>query len=391
MNRLVYLDNAATSFPKPRSVTEEVRRCIRYYCGNPGRSPHAAAREAENRIYECRERVSRFFGSERPEGVVFTMNATQAINLALKGILRRGDHVILSDMEHNAVYRPIRRLAADGTITYDLFQTVRNGRALDEGEILASIRRLMIPGRTKMLICAHVPNLCSAERPIAAIGGLCRKHGIIFLLDAAQSAGHLPIDVKSSHVDILCAPGHKGLFGIQGCGFMLVEGDILPSPLIEGGNGIDSLEWSMPSLLPERLEAGTLPTPAIVSLSEGIGFLSRLDMDAVHSAQQALFRRTRDMLLRSKELCAKVYLPECEGSVLLFNLEGIPSEEVGRRLAERGICVRSGYHCSALGHKALGTLDGGAVRVSFSPFNREHDIDALIDALYECTGKIRCR
>ena len=120
------------------------------------------------------------------------MNATQAINLALKGILRRGDHVILSDMEHNAVYRPIRRLAADGTITYDLFQTVRNGRALDEGEILASIRRLIIPGRTKMLICAHVPNLCSAERPIAAIGGLCRKHGIIFLLDAAQSAGHLP-------------------------------------------------------------------------------------------------------------------------------------------------------------------------------------------------------
>ena len=386
---IVYLDNAATTFPKPRSVLAETAKCIRYYCGNPGRSSHALAKAAAEKIYECRERTADFFASDAPERVIFTMNATYALNAAIKGFLRRSDHVLISDMEHNAVFRPIEKLAHEKFITYDVFSTVKDGAPLSDEEIIKSIRRLIRPSRTKMLICSHVPNICSAARPIEKIGELCRKMNITFVLDAAQSAGHLPIDMKKHNIDILCAPAHKGLFGIQGCGFMLLGENISPESIIEGGNGVDSLEWRMPSLPPESLEAGTLPTPSIVALSEGIRFLSGFKFEDMCAHERSLFARARDSLMNCEELKATVYLPQCEGSVLLFNLEGLPPETVGRYLGDKGICVRSGYHCSALGHRALGTLDSGAVRVSFSIFNRERDVDALVECLRSCAAEAK--
>jgi selenocysteine lyase/cysteine desulfurase len=386
---VTYLDNAATTFPKPRSVSTEVTRCIRYYCGNPGRSSHALAKASAGKIYECRERTAAYFGSEAPESVVFTMNATHALNTAIKGILRRGDHVLISDMEHNAVYRPIEKLSRENFISYDVFSTVKDGVPLPDGEIIRSIKRLIKPSRTRMLICSHVPNICSAVRPIAQIGELCRQKNILFVLDAAQSAGHLPIDVGKSCVDILCAPAHKGLFGIQGCGFMLISGENIPRPVVEGGNGVDSLEWKMPELLPERLEAGTMPTPAIAALSEGIGFISQIDQREILLHERKLFARARDMILNSPELSARIYMPESEGAVLLFSLDDIPSETVGRYLADKGICVRSGFHCSALGHKALGTPESGAVRASFSIFNGIRDVDTLLDGLKSCVADIK--
>lgn len=386
---IVYLDNAATTFPKPRAVLSETARCLRYYCGNPGRSSHPLARAAAGKIYECRERIADFFASDAPERVIFTMNATEALNAAIKGILRRSDHVLISDMEHNAVFRPIEKLAHEKFITYDTFATVKDGAPLSDEEIIKSIRRLIRPSRTRMLICSHVPNICSAERPIAKIGELCRRMNITFVLDGAQSAGHLPIDIKKQNIDILCAPAHKGLFGIQGCGFMIMGEGISPISLIEGGNGVDSLEWKMPELPPESLEAGTLPTPSIVALSEGIRFLSAFKSEDIIAHERALFVKARNSILNCGELKATVYLPECEGSVLLFNLGGIPSETVGRYLGNKGICVRSGYHCSALGHKALGTLESGAVRVSFSVFNTYRDVDALIEELRNCVSEVK--
>ena len=386
---VIYRDNAATTFPKPRSVSSEVSRCIRYYCGNPGRSSHALAKASADKIYECRERTAAYFGSEAPEAVVFTMNATHALNSAIKGILRRGDHVLISDMEHNAVFRPIEKLSRENFITYDVFPTVKEDVQIPDGDMIKSIRSLIRPSRTRMLICSHVPNICSAVRPIAKIGELCQKHGIIFVLDAAQSAGHVPIDVKKDCIDILCAPAHKGLFGIQGCGLMLVNGQSIPRPTVEGGNGVDSLEWRMPEFLPERLEAGTLPTPSIAALSEGISFISQIDREEITLHECRLFSRARDMLLNSPELGATVYMPEFEGAVLLFSLENISPEAIGRYLGDKGICVRSGYHCSALGHKALGTESGGAVRASFSIFNREKDVDALIQGLKDCVYDIK--
>lgn len=385
---LIYLDNAATTFPKPLCVTREVGNCIRTYCGNPGRSSHAMAMSSAQKIYECRERIASFFGSCHPENVIFTLNTTYALNIAIKGLLKRGDHVLISDMEHNSVFRPIENLKRKGFIDYSVFKTIENGKLRDADDIIRSVKKALIPQKTRMLICSHVPNICSAVLPIDKIGRVCRDRGIIFALDAAQSAGHLPIDVSRSYVDVLCAPGHKGLFGIQGCGFLLFGDGIMPNPVFEGGNGVSSLEWQMPDSLPERLEAGTLPTPSIASLSEGIAFLSSVGVEEIAMHERRLFEITRDMLLDSPELRATVYLPGSEGSVLLFNLDGIPSEALGRSLAEHGLCVRSGYHCSALGHKALGTLQSGAVRVSFSLFNSEKDIAALISCLKECSREL---
>ena len=385
---IIYLDNAATTFPKPRCVCDEVSRCIKSYCGNPGRSAHPLAVAAANKIYECRERTAAFFASESPENVIFTMNTTYALNMAIKGNLRRGDHVLISDMEHNSVYRPIERLAHDGIITYSVFKTVKNGALLSDEEIIKSIKKLIHPYKTKMLICAHVPNLISTVRPINEIGRLCRESGIIFVLDAAQSAGHIPINIKDSCVDILCAPAHKGLYGVQGCGFMLLGDGISAKPMFEGGNGISSLEWEMPDMPPERFEAGTLPTPCIAGLSEGISYLSRFSIDDIAAHEASLFEKASEMLLNTPELKATVYFPEAKGAVLLFNLDGIPSEAVSRYLGQKGICTRSGYHCSALGHKALGTEETGAVRVSFGIFNTQYHIELLFYAIKELRQEI---
>ena len=380
---LIYLDNAATTHPKPRRVYEESDSCLRTYCGNPGRSGHPLAMLASEKIFECRELVSAFFGSQSPENVIFTQNATYALNMAIKGLLHRGDHVLISDMEHNSVFRPIASAAKSGYIDYDVFPTVRNGRGMSVDEIRRSILSLIRPGKTRLLIAAHIPNITSFVRPISMIGDLCRRNGILFICDAAQSAGHVPIDIKASRIDVLCAPAHKGLFGIQGCGFMLLGENCPPlSTLVEGGNGVNSLDSDMPELSPERFESGTLPTPAIAALAEGIKFLSAIDPKDIRRHEEMLWTRLYGALTSDK-IKAKVYMPEAAGSVLLFNLPSHPADDVGRLLSKRGICIRSGYHCSALGHKALGTQDTGALRASFSVFNTKDDVDALCRALID--------
>lgn len=378
--KTVYLDNAATSFPKPSSVTDEVYRCISYYCGNPGRSSHKLAMASAEKIYDCRERLSSFFSAPSPERVIFTQNATYALNMAIKGILRRGDHVLISDMEHNAVLRPISAFARSGLIKYDTFRTHNEYGVLPDDEICADIMKKIKP-TTAMLICSHVPNICSSVLPIKKIGSLCKRQNILFLLDASQSAGHIPISMTDSGIDIICAPGHKGLLGIQGCGFMILGDGIEADTLIEGGSGVDSLNPAMPEEAPERFEAGTLPTPAIVGLSEGIKYLSSFSPHEIHIRECELFEALRDRLEGSPELSARIYVPESSGSVLLFNLMGHSPDEVGRFLSKRNICVRSGYHCAPLGHKTLGTPKGGAVRVSFGLFNRKSELDILTKAL----------
>lgn len=380
---LIYLDNAATTFPKPSRVYDEVERCIKNYCGNPGRSSHALAIAASEKIFECRELISAFFGSDKPENIIFTQNTTYALNMAIKGIIRRSDHVLISDMEHNSVFRPISIAAKNGYIDYDIFPTVRNGKPLSQEEIRRSILSLIRPGKTKLLVCSHIPNISSAVRPIAMIGDICKRNGIFFVVDAAQSAGHIPIDVNAAKIDILCAPAHKGLFGIQGCGFMLL-GDSCPplATLVEGGNGVNSLDSDMPDFPPERFESGTLPTPSIAALSEGIKFLSEHSPREIKRHEDMLFLRLADAL-SSDKIRAKIYMPSSVGSVLLFNIPNHSPDEVGHFLSKSNICIRSGYHCAALGHRTLGTHKQGALRASFSIFNTREDIDALYKALRE--------
>ena len=377
---MIYLDNAATSFPKPRRVVEEQLRCMQIYGGNPGRGSHALALAAAEKIYECREELASFFGCPNPENVIFTMNTTMAINTLIKGILRTGDHVLLSDMEHNSVYRPIYKLAREGRVSYDVFPTFPTDPQRTPTDICRAIRSLIKPN-TRLLIAAHASNICSATLPITEIGRLCAGCGILFVVDAAQSAGHIPINMRKSQISALCVPGHKGLLGPQGCGLMLLSDGLHADTLMEGGSGFQSLEGGMPEEAPERYEAGTLPTPAIAGLCEGIRFVRERGVEEIGAHAREMNRYLQERLLEMPKIT--VYTPHHVGSVLLFNVDGMSSDDVGDALNRRGICVRTGYHCSALGHATLGTKVGGAVRVSTGYATTQKQMDALLRAVRE--------
>ncbi len=345
---IIYLDNAATSFPKPPCVLHEVNRCIRTYGGNPGRGSHPMALAAANKIYECREQISSLFGVSSPERVFFTLNATYALNVMVKGLLRPGDHVLISDMEHNALWRPVERCCRDHLIEYDLFPcmlaTEEERRLRSPVRICARIAARIKPN-TRAVFCVHQSNLCSVQLPIAEIGAFCRRHHLLFIVDASQSAGHLNIDMERMGIDALCAPGHKGLYGIQGCGFGILREGLLPDTLVEGGSGFASLEASMPEEFPERAEAGTLPTPAIAGLCEGIKYIRQVGTEEILSHEKRLFVQLKERLQSLPNY--QIYLPEYAGSTLMFARKGIPSDKIGAYLSSRGICVRTGYHCSA--------------------------------------------
>ena len=380
---LIYFDNAATSFPKPRSVIEETVRCMTEYGGNAGRGTHALARAAAEKIYECRTLAAAHFGVDDPARVIFTLNTTTALNTVLKGLLREGDHVLLSDIEHNAVLRPLARLEREGRITSDTFPSMLGDERRSAVRICAGIAKRMTKD-TRMVVCSHASNLCSMTMPIREIGAFCHRHGLLFVVDGAQSAGHERINVEQMEIDALCVPSHKGLYGPQGSGMILLGKGIAPEmlgTLVEGGNGMASLSAEMPPVFPERYEAGTLPTPAIAGLCEGIRVVEKSGLDEIAAHEKSLYLRMREVLGNTKGV--RVYAPEYEGAVLLFNLEGKNAERVGRELAERGICVRSGYHCSALGHRTLGTPEGGAVRASFGIYNHLGEVERFCRAVGE--------
>ena len=376
-DRICYLDNAATSFPKPSAVTREVARCLRDYCGNAGRGSHKMSLFAAQKIYECRELLSSLIGAPSPESIAFVPSCTYGLNLIIKGILRPGDHVILSDMEHNAVWRPIVKLARDGIITYDYFSALSQPNR-SEKELLTEIER-KIKKNTRLIICNHQSNICSYSLPIHKIGELCKNYHVLFALDVAQSIGHYNIDMQKMNINFLSAPAHKGLYGVQGAGFVAINSAEILDTLIEGGNGVDSLLPQMSDLSPERYEVGTLPLPAIVGLYEGAKFVKSIGVDAIRDHERELFRYLRDGLLEIGG--STVHLPEFEGNTLSFNIDNHSAEDVCRALDDANICVRGGFHCTALAHKALKTDNTGTVRVSFGIFNRKSDIDKLLSAV----------
>ena len=380
MRAIVYLDNAATTFPKPYSVRRAIDRCLREYCGNPGRSAHALSLAAAKAIYDCRLEAAELFGIASPERIIFTYNTTYALNMAIKGLLRRGDHVLISDMEHNAVYRPVHALAAFGEISYDIFPTHCLHPNRNTEQILSSIANLIRPN-TRMLVASHVSNLCSAALPVAEIGHFCRERGILFVLDAAQSAGIEEINCTQMQIDALCAPGHKALYGPQGSGLLAIRDDLTMATLIEGGSGINSLDDFMPDFPPERYEAGTLATPVLAGLHAGIRFVRDRGTESIRAAEHALYRHLREMLGNMQGVT--LYAPEHVGSTLIFNLDGIPAPDAAASLDKRGICLRAGFHCSPLGHQTLNTGENGALRVGFSVFNQPNDNEILVRALGE--------
>ena len=369
---MIYFDNAATTFPKPPTVAQEMLRCMREYGGNPGRSGHRLSLAAAEAVFNVREALAEFFGIRKPENIVFTANCTAALNLAIAGVAKRGDHFLISDLEHNSVLRTVAGLCRERGMSFDVFHTLAGDDAL-----LNEIESKRKPN-TRAVICTHASNICPRILPIARIGALCKKYGLLFIVDAAQSAGIYDISVMRDGISVLCAPGHKGLYGPQGSGFAAFADDFDFSRFAVsayGGNGKNSAELDMGREPPDSFEAGTLATPAIVGLGEGLRFVKLRRREQIEAYENGLYHHAKSAL--SKLPRVKIYLPEEKrGSLLLLGFEGTAPSAVAERLSDHGICTRAGLHCAPIAHRTLGT-GGDALRISFSVMNTPAEVDAF--------------
>lgn len=372
---MIYLDNAATSFPKPKSVLDEVKLCINEYCGNPGRSGHKLSFKAAERIYESRECLAMHFGFDKPENIVFTYNATYALNLAMRVKIPSGAHVLCSDIEHNAVIRPLHLMKSEGLIDYSLFSTDEN--------IEENIKSLITPN-TRAIVSTLVSNVTGKRIPLEILSRVAKERDLILIADASQAAGHESIDLEKTPCDCLCAPGHKGLFGIQGTGFVIFgKGDFAP-PFIVGGGGSNSKSPEMPDIFPDSHEAGTLSTPSISSLGRGVEFINRVGIEEIAFKERQITEKLKEGL----SLIKGIKLYDTEGGIVLFNLGGLEESRVCARLDDYGICVRGGLHCAPSAHMKLGTEKIGAVRVSVSYFNSLKETDVFLKTINKIAAEI---
>lgn len=376
-NYTIYFDNAATSFPKPPSVRAAVAQAFDRAGGNPGRGAHALALSSARTVFECRERIAAFTRSGLPENVVFTLNATYALNIAIKSLIRPGAQTVTSCFEHNSVRRPLSALGC---------RVTRFDPRLPEDQFIRDIEMALRRG-AEAVVCAHASNVLPIALPVGKIAALCRKYCAVCIIDASQSAGSLDVDVGAIGADAVCFPGHKGLYGPMGCGVCVFgsryAGDASRlKQVTEGGSGVSSLEAAMPSLLPERFEAGTLCVPAIAGLSAGIEAVERIGLGSLRERERAVARRAREVIGNTRG--AILYDPPgAEGPIVLFNLDGKRPEETAALLDERGICVRAGLHCAPDAHRSIGTLPLGAVRLSFGMFNTRDEVERFAKALRE--------
>ena len=367
----IYFDQAATSYPKPDCVYEAMVRAVRDEGGNPGRSGHSLSLAAAERVLSVREALCRFFDAPSAERVIFTKNATEAINLAVFSVLRGGGHALCSDLEHNAVLRPLAQLKRDGTADFDIFESAR----LSE-EYLASL----LKKSTRLLVMAHASNICGRVLDASLVGSFCKKHGIIFVLDASQSAGHIPISVQKMGIDVLCAPAHKGLYGIMGAGFAIFKDALSLPSFLQGGSGVYSLSEEMPSVFPERYEAGTLPLPAIAALGASLSWVEEKGVGEIC----AHIERLEGYLMRklSTRRGIRVLESKAYGSgIISFTHESLSPATLAEMLDEMGVAVRSGYHCAPLAHKTIGSIKTGTVRISLGASNTQEECDAFLERL----------
>lgn len=370
---MIYLDNAATTSPKPKAVLRATDYALKELCANPGRSGHALSVKAADAVYKCRAKAADFFGLESPERVVFTKNCTEALNTVIKGLALENCEVITSCFEHNSVARPLFSLKKRGVKTR--IAKVYFG---DRQKTVDSFKSL-INDKTRLIICTHASNVCGTILPIREIGEMCRKRGIPFAVDGAQSAGMISLDMKRDNIDFLCLAGHKGLYGPMGTGLLLCRGN-LPETLTEGGTGNLSHTLFQPDDLPERLESGTVNVPGIAGLSAGIDFVKKTGLISIGQHEKRLCTLLYNGLSGNKSITLYGENPSTTATapVISFNVVDIPSERVSAELSARGIAVRAGLHCAPFAHEALGTLKTGTVRVGFSVFNTPEEVKFLI-------------
>ena len=364
---MIYFDNAATTGVKPKSVVRSVNFALENLSANPGRSGHSKSVGAAETVYKAREKLSDFFGSEGPETVVFTQNCTHAVNCVLKGLLKKGDHCIISSLEHNAVVRPLVKTG----VSYSVAEV----SLTDDDETVKNFVEKIKPN-TKLIFCTGASNVLGKILPIEKIGAICRKRGIYFGVDAAQTAGVLPIDMKKQNIDFLCIAPHKGLYAPMGIG-VLIARKPLPDTIIEGGTGTNSSELFQPSFLPERLESGTVNVPGIAGIMGGLEFVKTKGTESIYQNElriiQMLYKKledNEDVTLYTPYPEAGMYVP-----LLTFNVKNMTSYEAASILADNKIAVRGGLHCAPFAHRQIGTLEGGAVRVAVAYFNNSSEID----------------
>lgn len=375
----IYLDNAATSFPKPEAVYQALDRFARQSLANPGRAGHKMALAAEHVLDEGRHVLNQFFHGKEPERFVFTLNCTDALNMAFKGALAEGDHVITCNLEHNSVSRPLRALELAGRITLTRIA------ADDGGTIDPDAIRKAITKQTHLIALTHASNVLGTVQPIAEVGRMAREHDVLFLVDAAQTAGVLPIDIHAMNIDLLAAPGHKSLMGPTGTGFLYASPRTRVSAWREGGTGGDSSSETQPRELPHFLEGGTPNVLGVAGLVEGIRYVQQRGLENIHQHEVDLVERLWGKLEEIEGF--EVFGHRERGrrvGTLSFRSKALPAVEVGGILDQAfDIAVRPGLHCAPYIHRALNTAPEGTVRVSPGPFNAPDDIDRLAEALAE--------
>jgi cysteine desulfurase family protein len=372
---MIYLDNAATSYPKPSVVYEEVLNCMKNYCANPGRSSHDMSVKAALKILETREEICGLFNIQSPFNIIFTSNATEALNIGIKGALKIGDHVISSVIEHNSVLRPLYSLSEMG-VDVTLLGVDKAGY-INIKDIKEALRR-----NTKLIIINHASNVLGSIQDIKSIGELAKANGIWFMVDASQSAGITQIDVEEECIDLLAFPGHKGLLGPQGTGGLFIRDGIKLKNFKEGGTGSNSNFMVQPDFLPDKFESGTLNTPGIAGLCEGIKFIKKVGITCIEEHEAMLLSYFLEELVKLSYV--KIYgikSVENRSAVISFNIKGIDASHVGEMLNEEGIAVRTGYHCAPLIHEVIGTDGTGTVRVSPGYFNTIQEIEMLVEAI----------
>lgn len=375
---MIYLDSAATTLQKPAAVAAASAWAINHLA-SPGRGGHHPAMAAADKAFACRMAAAKLFHMEDPERVVFTFNATHALNIAIKTLARPGSRVVISGFEHNAVTRPLSAL--------DVSLRVARSPLFDREALLNSFRREM-DRRTDLVVCTHVSNVFGFILPIQDIARLCREREVPLVVDASQSAGVLPLDFTALGAAFVAMPGHKGLYGPQGTGLLLCGTD--PAPLLEGGTGSESKRQSMPEFLPDRLEAGTHNIAGIAGLLEGLRFLERRGVEDIAGHESRLIRRMGEGLRTIPGI--EPFLspdPAAQAGVLSFRAAGRDCEEVGEFLGSRGIALRAGLHCAPLAHETAGTLETGTLRASVSAFNTSREIDKFLQAVQDLAAQKR--
>ncbi len=375
---MIYLDNAATSFPKPHAVRRAIIESLDF-SANPGRAGHSMSMRASEEVYKCRSEVADFFNVKSVENVILTPGCTFALNTVIKGTLKKGDHVVISSYEHNSVVRPLQRLSDEGIINYSVAM-VYDG---DDDKTIDSFRNC-INKNTRLVICTHASNVFGVKLPVSRIAALCKYYGILFCLDAAQTAGVETIDINELGVDFLCAPAHKGLYGTMGTGILIINTDKIPEPLCEGGTGSGSLEIGQPLALPDRFESGTINLSGICALRKGISFVKQKTTDKIRDYEMNLMHTLYSELSKNKEVILYTHPPvkHTHVPILSFNLKDKTCEEVAAMLDRRFlIAVRAGIHCSPLAHRTMGTDTSGTVRVAPSAFTTKDNVHSLIRAV----------